>query len=107
MLGVGGRFENPRTDAILEIVRVPGDGAGVLELRRTLQSGTGKTITHVHRYYVERFVVEAGEALAKVEVQIGQRHVNPYTPAHRIWCSATPFSRLAISRSPMRRRWAT
>jgi len=91
MVRVGEKFENPRTGAIMEIARAPGEGERVLELRRTMKPGTGKTIAHVHRDYVERFVVEAGEALARIdrrerrlgpgdelEIQIGQRHVNPY-----------------------------
>jgi quercetin dioxygenase-like cupin family protein len=91
MLSVGDRFENPRTAATLEIVREPSDGGGVLEVRRTIKPGNGRTIAHVHRDYVERFVVEAGEAVAKVdgrelrlgpgeelEVPVGHRHVNAY-----------------------------
>jgi mannose-6-phosphate isomerase-like protein (cupin superfamily) len=91
MVSVGDRFENPDTGAILEIVRAPGDREQTLEVRRTIKPGSGKTIAHVHRDYVERFVVESGEALAKVdgrerrlgageelEVAIGQRHVNAY-----------------------------
>lgn len=91
MLSPGDRFENPRTAATLEIVRTPSDGDGVLEVRRTIKPGSGRTIAHVHRDYVERFVVEAGEALAKVdgrehrlgpgeelEVPIDHSHVNAY-----------------------------
>jgi mannose-6-phosphate isomerase-like protein (cupin superfamily) len=91
VLSVGDRFENPRTAATLEVVRVPSDGGGVLEVRRLIKPGNGKTIAHVHRDYVERFVIEAGEAVAKVdgrevrvgpgeelEIPVGHRHVNAY-----------------------------
>jgi len=91
VLSVGDRFENPKTGAVLEIVRAPGDGDTALELRRTIKRGNGKTLAHVHRDYTERFVVESGEALAKLdgrehrlgpgdelEVALGQRHVNAY-----------------------------
>jgi mannose-6-phosphate isomerase-like protein (cupin superfamily) len=67
MLTAGEKFDNPKTGALLEIVRAPGDGESVLELRRTIRPRTGKTIPHVHRDYLERFVVEAGEALATID----------------------------------------
>jgi mannose-6-phosphate isomerase-like protein (cupin superfamily) len=91
MLSPGDRFENPRTAATLQIVRAPSNGGGVLEVRRTIKPGNGRTIAHVHRDYVERFVVEAGEALARVdgrehrlgpgeelEVPVDHSHVNAY-----------------------------
>jgi mannose-6-phosphate isomerase-like protein (cupin superfamily) len=91
VLGAGDRFEDSRTGAVLEIVRTAGDASGALELRRVLKPGTGKTLAHVHRDYVERFVVESGHAKARLarktvelgsgdelEVPIGRSHVNAY-----------------------------
>jgi mannose-6-phosphate isomerase-like protein (cupin superfamily) len=66
VLRVGDVFENPKTGATMEIVRVPADGDDGLEVRRLLKPGTGKTIPHVHHDYAERFVVERGEATVKV-----------------------------------------
>ena len=91
MLRVGDRFENPGTGAVLEIVRTPDGGPAPLEVRRVLKPGTGKTLGHLHRDYVERFVVESGRATARLdhrtvmldagdelEVPIGSVHVNAY-----------------------------
>jgi mannose-6-phosphate isomerase-like protein (cupin superfamily) len=91
LLAVGDRFENASSGAVLEIVRSPGDQRGALELRRVLRPGTGKTLAHVHRDYVERFVIESGHATARLarktvelgpgdelEVPIGTPHVNAY-----------------------------
>ena len=91
MLRVGDRFEDPRTGATLEIVRAPHDGDPALEVRRLLRPGTGRNRPHLHRDYVERFVVERGEATAErdgaairlgpgdeLEVPVSARHVNAY-----------------------------
>jgi mannose-6-phosphate isomerase-like protein (cupin superfamily) len=67
MLKVGDRFENPRTGASFEVLRAPGDDERVLDLRRTIKPGTGKVLPHVHLDYVERFVVESGQARAKLD----------------------------------------
>ena len=91
MLRVGDRFENPKTGATMEVVRVPGEGGDALEVRRRIKPGTGRTIPHVHHDYVERFVVEEGEATVKVNgrkttlgpgdesaVPVRGRHVNAF-----------------------------
>ncbi len=93
VLRAGDRFENPKTGAVLEILHAPGADGGALEVRRTIKPGTGKTLAHLHRDFVERFVVESGVGLAKVdgvqrqllpggelEVRVGQPHVNAYNP---------------------------
>jgi mannose-6-phosphate isomerase-like protein (cupin superfamily) len=80
------------TGAVLEIARAPGEQRGALELRRVLKPGTGKTLAHVHRDYLERFVVESGHATARLarktvelgpgdelEVPIGSSHVNVHS----------------------------
>ncbi|MDP8944245.1 MAG: cupin domain-containing protein [Actinomycetota bacterium] len=91
MLRVGDRFENPRTGATLEILRVPGGGDSALEVRRLLRPGTGRNRPHVHLDYVERFVVEQGVATAlrggstvtlgpgdELEIPAAGRHVNAH-----------------------------
>jgi mannose-6-phosphate isomerase-like protein (cupin superfamily) len=88
---VGDRFENARTGATMEMVRVPGPDGGVLEVRRLLKPGTGRTVPHMHLDYVERFAIEQGQASAKLdgraltlgpgdelEVPLESTHVNPY-----------------------------
>jgi mannose-6-phosphate isomerase-like protein (cupin superfamily) len=90
MLKVGDRFENPQTGASFDVLRAPGNGEDVLELRRIVTPRTGKTLPHVHLDYVERFVVESGSARAKVDgravslgtgdelkVPAGTDHTNP------------------------------
>jgi mannose-6-phosphate isomerase-like protein (cupin superfamily) len=89
MLRVGDRFQNPRTGASFEVLRVPGDGERDLELRRVLAPGTGRAAPHVHLDYVERFVIERGLAEGRsggrrlamapgdeLEVPAGERHQN-------------------------------
>lgn len=91
MVEVGARFTNPKTGASLEVRRVPGADEQILELRRVIKPGTGKTAAHVHMDFVERFVVEAGQATAKLErraIELGvgddlevpreRAHVHPY-----------------------------
>ena len=91
MLRVGDRFEDPRTGASLEILRAPHDGDSVLEVRRILRPGSGRNQPHLHRDYVERFVVEQGLATAKrsgsevslgpgdeLEIPASVRHVNAH-----------------------------
>ena len=90
MLKVGDRFENPDTGASFEVLRAPAAGENVLDLRRVVKPRTGKTLPHVHLDYVEKFVVESGQARAKVdgravslapgdelEVPAGTAHTNP------------------------------
>ena len=56
-----------------------------------MKARTGKALAHIHRDYAESFVVEAGEATAKVDgrtvrlspgetltVEADESHVNPY-----------------------------
>ena len=89
MLRAGDRFENPRTGASFEVLRAPGDGERDLELRRVLAPGTGRALPHVHLDYVERFIVERGEAEGRsggrrlamnpgdeLVVPAGERHQN-------------------------------
>ena len=91
MLEVGARFTNPETGASLEVLGVPGRHERILQLRRVIKPGTGKTARHVHMDFVERFVVEAGQARAELvgrplELDPGEAfdvspkrvHVNPY-----------------------------
>jgi mannose-6-phosphate isomerase-like protein (cupin superfamily) len=109
VLQAGDRFENPRTGASLEVLRAPARPLGLrhldtvsdvaasyadppaLELRWVLKPHTGKAVPHAHLDFVERFVVEAGNAVARVagaplelaarerlEIPVGARHVNPY-----------------------------
>lgn len=91
MLDVGARFTNPKTGASLEVLRVPGPHERILQLRRVIKPGTGKTARHVHMDFVERFVVEAGQARAELvgrPIELGPAeafdvspkrvHVNPY-----------------------------
>ena len=91
MLRVGDRFEDPGTGATLEILRAPHDGDSALEVRRLLRPGTGRNRPHVHRDYVERFVVEQGVATAErdgaairlgpgdeLEIPVSGRHVNAH-----------------------------
>ncbi|HEV2752626.1 MAG TPA: hypothetical protein VGV36_02185 [Solirubrobacteraceae bacterium] len=91
MLEVGTRFTNPKTGASLEVLRVPGPHERILQLKRVLKPGTGKTARHVHMDFVERFVVEAGQARAELvgrlielgppeafDVSPKRVHVNPY-----------------------------
>ncbi|TML75458.1 MAG: cupin domain-containing protein, partial [Actinobacteria bacterium] len=90
MLKVGDRFENPDTGTSFEVLRAPAAGENVLDLRRVVKPRTGKTLPHVHLDYVEKFVVESGQARAKVdgravslapgdelEVPAGTAHTNP------------------------------
>jgi mannose-6-phosphate isomerase-like protein (cupin superfamily) len=91
MLRAGDIFENPRTGAVIEMVQVPRDGDGRLDVRRVMKPGTGKAAAHVHMDYVERFLIESGRATAKIEgrtvtagpgeqieVRVGQAHTNPF-----------------------------
>ena len=91
MLEVGARFTNPDTGASLEILGVPGPHERILQLRRVIKPGTGKSARHVHMDFVERFVVEAGQARAELvgrplelgppeafDVSPKRVHVNPY-----------------------------
>ena len=91
MLEVGARFINPKTGASLEVLRVPGPHERILQLKRVIKPGTGKTARHVHLDFVERFVVEAGHARAELvgrPIELGPAeafdvspkrvHVNPY-----------------------------
>lgn len=91
MLRVGDRFENPRTGASIEVVRTPGDGERLLEVRRVMKPGTGRVIPHVHTDYTESFAVLEGRATARsggVKLELGpgdelavrpfERHVNAY-----------------------------
>jgi quercetin dioxygenase-like cupin family protein len=91
MLQVGATFEDPKTGATLEIVRLPEGGSRALEIRRQIKPGNGKTLAHFHLDYLERFAVEEGEATAKLddetrvlrsgdemEVPIDRPHVNAY-----------------------------
>lgn len=93
MLRAGERFEDPGTGASLEVLEDRQGGTGSLELRRVIKPRTSPARAHVHLDYVERFMIEAGRAKAKlngralelvagdaVEVPIGHRHVNPYNP---------------------------
>ena len=63
MLRAGDFARNPKTGATLEVVAAP---PGALDLRRRLKPGTGRALGHVHLDYLERFVVEEGEATAKI-----------------------------------------
>ena len=67
MLKAGDRFENPRTGASFEVLRAPGGGERMLEVRRVVKPRTGRVLPHVHTDYVERFVVESGRARAKLD----------------------------------------
>lgn len=91
MLEVGARFTNPQTGASLEVLRVPGRHERVLQLRRIIKPGTGRAARHVHLDFVERFVVEAGQARAELvgrplelgpaeafDISPKRVHVNPY-----------------------------
>jgi mannose-6-phosphate isomerase-like protein (cupin superfamily) len=91
MLQAGTRFTNPKTGASFEVLRAPGPEGRTLELRRVIKPGTGRTVPHVHMDFVERFVVESGQATARLgrrrvalapaetlEVPPGRGHVNPY-----------------------------
>lgn len=91
MLQVGARFTNPRTGASFEVLRAPGAEQRVLELKRVIKPGTGRTVPHVHEDFVERFAIESGRATARVDgrsmelgpgeqldVPLGSSHVNPY-----------------------------
>ena len=75
----------------MEIVRLPEGESRLLEIRRRIKPGDGKTLAHFHLDYVERFAVEEGEATAKLdgeqrllrsgdelEVPIDRPHVNAY-----------------------------
>jgi hypothetical protein len=94
VLEVGARFTAPKLGASLEVLRVPGPDERILELRRLIKPGTGKAAPHVHMDFVERFVVEAGRATAKLErrtIELGpadalevppeRDHVNAYNAA--------------------------
>ena len=89
MLRAGDRFQNPRTNASFEVLRAPRDGERDLELRRVLAPGTGRAFPHVHLDYVERFVIEHGQAEGRsggrrlamnpgdeLQVPAGERHQN-------------------------------
>jgi mannose-6-phosphate isomerase-like protein (cupin superfamily) len=91
MLEVGARFTDPTLGASLEVLRVPGPDERILELRRVMRPHTGRTAPHVHMDFVERFIVEAGQATGRLgrraielgqadalEVPGGRHHVNPY-----------------------------
>ncbi len=90
MLAVGDSFENTRLGGRFEVLATP-DTGGPLELRLSLTPGRGKSIAHRHADFVERFVVEAGVATARLveerlalgsgqtlEIRAGIPHVNPY-----------------------------
>jgi mannose-6-phosphate isomerase-like protein (cupin superfamily) len=62
VLRVGDRFENPRTGAVIEVLRVPDVRERALEVRRVLKPGTGRAVPHVHLDFTETFVVEQGRA---------------------------------------------
>lgn len=94
MLEVGAHFTAPKLGASLEVLRVPGPDERILELRRVIKPRTGRTAPHVHMDFVERFVVEAGHATAKLgrrtielgpadalEVPRERDHVNAYNAA--------------------------
>lgn len=94
MLEVGARFTAPDLGSSLEVLRAPGPGEPVLELRRVIKPHTGRTARHVHMDFAERFIVEAGHATAKLErrtielgpadafeVPRGRNHVNAYNAA--------------------------
>jgi mannose-6-phosphate isomerase-like protein (cupin superfamily) len=89
LLHNGDTFRDASSGATLEVIRTSAPGRGALEIRRLIKPGTGRTIPHLHTDYVERFLVERGEATAKLdgrelrlgpgerlEVPIGTRHVN-------------------------------
>ena len=89
MLRAGDRFENPRTGASFEMLRVPGNGERDLEVLRVVAPGTGRAFPHVHLDYVERFVIESGRAEGRsgrrrllmgpgdeLVVPAGERHQN-------------------------------
>lgn len=91
MLTTGARFTNPKTGASFEVLRAPGPGERILELRRVIKPGTGRTVPHVHMDLIEGFVVESGKAKATLDhravelgpaealdVPPGRAHVNPY-----------------------------
>jgi len=91
VLEVGARFTNPKTGASLEVLRVPGPHERILQLKRVIKPGTGKAARHVHMDFVERFVVEAGQARAELvgrplelgpgeafDVSPKRVHLNPY-----------------------------
>jgi mannose-6-phosphate isomerase-like protein (cupin superfamily) len=90
MLQVGDRFENPRTGATLEVVRLPAADGDAFEIRRVMKPGAGKNVAHMHLDFVERYVIESGRAAVKVggerrelgpgdeaEVPAGTSHENP------------------------------
>jgi mannose-6-phosphate isomerase-like protein (cupin superfamily) len=93
VLQVGDRFENARLGGSFEVLAIP-HGGGSLQLWLSLTPGSGKAIAHIHDDFVERFVVEAGTATARLgrrhlelgvgqelEVPVGMAHVNPYNGA--------------------------
>jgi mannose-6-phosphate isomerase-like protein (cupin superfamily) len=86
MLEVGARFTDTRLGAKLEVLRLPGPQEPILEFRRVIKPRTGRTASHVHVDFAERFVVEAGHATAKVKrraVELGPADVFEVPPAHQ------------------------
>jgi mannose-6-phosphate isomerase-like protein (cupin superfamily) len=94
VLEVGDHFASTKLGNSLEVLRVPGPDKRILELRRVIKPGTGRTAPHLHMDFVERFVVEAGHATAKLgprtvelgpadtlEVPRACEHVNAYNAA--------------------------